>query len=78
MAPEAQSIIKNNVINCNYSEQDAIYALHAELEKGIQSMRNGRMPLQILNKRKNIFLPLLNIGNMQKIFPKRLKKQSKN
>ncbi len=43
MAPEAQSIIKNNVINCNYSEQDAIYALHAELEKGIQSMKNGKV-----------------------------------
>lgn len=39
MAPEAQAIIKSNVINSSYSEQDAIQALYAELEKGIQSMK---------------------------------------
>lgn len=36
------------------------------------------MPLQILEKLKNIFLLLLNIGNMQRIFPKKSKKQLKN
>lgn len=40
MAPEAQTIINSSIINNNYSEYDAIHALYAELEKGIQSMKN--------------------------------------
>jgi len=44
MTPEAQTIIKNNVINnSSCSEQDAIHALYAELEKGVQSMKNGEV-----------------------------------
>lgn len=41
MAPEAQTVINNNMINSSYSEQDAIQALYTELQKGIQSMKNG-------------------------------------
>lgn len=37
-----------------------------------------RMPLQIVRKLKNIFLLLLNIENVQKIFLENLKKPSKN
>ncbi|MBD5486422.1 MAG: hypothetical protein HDR18_13045 [Lachnospiraceae bacterium] len=40
MAPEAQKIINNNIINTSYSEHDAIHALYIELEKGVQSMKN--------------------------------------
>ncbi len=43
MAPEAQIIINNNIIDNNYSEQDAIHALFVELEKGVQSMKNGEV-----------------------------------
>lgn len=43
MAPEAQTITKNNVINSSYSEQDAIHALYVELEKGVQNMKNGEV-----------------------------------
>ncbi len=43
MTPKAQTIIKNNVINSSYSEQDAIHALYAELEKGVQSIKNGEV-----------------------------------
>ncbi len=38
----------------------------------------SKMPLQIVRKLKNIFLLLLNIENMQKIFLDNLKKPSKN
>ena len=41
MAPETQTITNNTIINNSYSEQDAIQALYTELQKGIQSMRNG-------------------------------------
>ena len=41
MAPEAQKIINNNIVNNGYSEHDAIHALYIELEKGVQSMKNG-------------------------------------
>ncbi len=43
MALEAQKIINNNIINSSYSEHDAIHALYVELEKGIQSMKNGEV-----------------------------------
>ena len=43
MAPKAQTVINNNIINSSYSEQDAINALYVELEKGIQSMKNGEI-----------------------------------
>ncbi len=43
MTPEAQTIINNNIINDSYSEQDAVHALYAELEKGIQSIKNGEI-----------------------------------
>lgn len=43
MAPEAQTIINNDMINSSYSEQDAIHALYIELEKGIQSVKNGEV-----------------------------------
>ncbi len=43
MAPEAQTITNNTIINSSYSEQDAIQALHTELQKGIQSMKNGEV-----------------------------------
>ena len=43
MAPEAQTIINNNIIDSSYSEQNAVHALYAELEKGIQSIKNGEI-----------------------------------
>ncbi len=43
MAPEAQTITNNTIINSSYSEQDAIQALYTELQKGIQSMKNGEV-----------------------------------
>ncbi len=43
MAPEAQTITSNTIINKTYSEQDAIQALYTELQKGIQSMKNGEV-----------------------------------
>lgn len=43
MAPEAQTIINNNIINNSYTEHDAINALYVELEKGVQSMKNGEV-----------------------------------
>lgn len=43
MAPEVQAVINNNIINGSYSEQDAIHALYIELEKGIQSVKNGEV-----------------------------------
>ncbi len=43
MASEAQTVINNNIINSSYTEQDAIHALYTELEKGIQSMKNGEV-----------------------------------
>ena len=43
MAPEAQTVTNNNIINGSYSEQDAIHALYDELEKGVQSMKNGEV-----------------------------------
>ncbi len=43
MTPEAHIIIKNNNIDNNYSEQNAIHALYVELEKGVQSMKNGEI-----------------------------------
>lgn len=43
MAPEAQTVTNNNIINDSYSEQDAIRALYDELEKGVQSMKNGEV-----------------------------------
>lgn len=43
MAPEAQTIINNNLINNSYSEHDAFHALYAELEKGVESIKNGEV-----------------------------------
>lgn len=43
MVPEAQTVINSNIINSSYSEQDAIHALYVELEKGIQSVKNGEV-----------------------------------
>ena len=43
MAPEAQTIFNNTIINNSYSEQDAIQALYTELQKGVQSMKNGEV-----------------------------------
>lgn len=43
MTPETQTIINNNIIDNRYSEQNAIHALYAELEKGIQSIKNGEV-----------------------------------
>ncbi len=43
MTPEAQPITNKNIIDNSYSEQDAIHALYAELEKGVQSMKNGEV-----------------------------------
>ncbi len=43
MAPEAQAITNNTIINNSYSEQDAFQALYTELQKGIQSMKNGEV-----------------------------------
>lgn len=41
MTPEAHIIMNNNIIDNDYSEQNAIHALYVELEKGVQSMKNG-------------------------------------
>ena len=38
MTPETQTIINNS-----YSEHDAIRALYEELEKGVQSIKNGKV-----------------------------------
>ncbi len=43
MLPEAQTIIHNKIIDSHYSEQDAIHALYTELEKGVQSTKNGEV-----------------------------------
>ena len=43
MAPETQTITNNTIINNSYSEQDAIQALYTELQKGVQSMKNGEV-----------------------------------
>lgn len=43
MTPEAQMIVNHNIIDNSYSEQDAIHALYSELEKGVQSMKNGEV-----------------------------------
>ncbi len=43
MAPEPKTIISNNIINNSYSEHDAMHALYKELEKGVQSMKNGEI-----------------------------------
>ena len=43
MAPDAQTIINNNITNNSSSEHDAIHALFVELEKGVQSMKKGEV-----------------------------------
>ncbi len=43
MAPEAQTIMNRNIMENSYSEQDAVHALYAELEKGVQSIKNGEV-----------------------------------
>ncbi len=43
MAPEAQTVTNNNMINSSYSEQDALHALYVELDKGIQSIKSGEV-----------------------------------
>lgn len=43
MTPETQTVINSNIINNSYSEHDAICALYTELEKGVQSMKNGEV-----------------------------------
>lgn len=43
MAPEAQTIMNRNIIESSYSEQDAVHALYDELQKGVQSMKNGEV-----------------------------------
>lgn len=43
MAPQAQAILNANMLDNSFSEQDAIHALYTELEKGVQSMKNGEV-----------------------------------
>lgn len=43
MAPTAQIIGNNEVINAEFSEKTAIGALYDELSKGIESMKKGNV-----------------------------------